>query len=98
MATNFDTVCYALKVNNNELLLVRRLLKEALGIMDESPAYKRSTSASGAADLLSISRSHHQEPVLTTAPGAFHIAGGNIDMLIKVNLSFNQLKEFKQHS
>ena len=79
MATNFDIVSYALKINNNDLLLDRRLLKEALGIMDESLAYKKSISASWAADLLSLSRPHHYEPVLTAAPGAFHIAGGNID-------------------
>ena len=80
MATNFDIVSYAVKFNNTGLLLVRRLLKEALDIMDESPAYKKAISVSCASDLLSLSRPPRQAPVLTTTPGAFYIAGDNIDL------------------
>ena len=80
MAANFDIVSNALKSNNKGLLLVRRLLKEALDIIDESPAYKKAISASCAADLMSLSRPPHQAPVITTTPGAFYITGDNIDL------------------
>ena len=51
MATGFDLVAISLKCNNNDLLVVRQLLQEALNIAEGSPAYKKASSASCAVDL-----------------------------------------------
>ena len=53
MATNLQLLKlkHALTSNNNDFVVVQRLLKEALEILEESPAFKRAISAAYAADL-----------------------------------------------
>ena len=80
MATGFNLVAISLKCNNNDLLVVRQLILKALNIADESPAYKKASSASCAANLLALSRQDRQEPDLATSTHALHFAGGNMDL------------------
>ena len=82
MVTNFDIVSYALKSNNNGLVLVRRLLKDTLDNMDEIPVYKQASNASCAANLLSHAQPKHQKRLFTSVTEAFHVTGGNIDLFI----------------
>ena len=56
MATNLQLLKDALTSNNNDCIVVHRLLKEALGIPEESLVFKRASSPACATDLLSISQ------------------------------------------
>jgi hypothetical protein len=80
MATGFDLVAIALNCNNNDLIKVRGLLLQAVELVDQSPAYKKITSTSCAANLLALSRQDRPQTNLGTASNAFHIAGGKLDL------------------
>ena len=71
MATNLQLLKHALKSNNNDLMLVRRLFKEALDILEGSSAFKQVTSASYSADLLSLSQSQWETQRASPGAGPF---------------------------
>ena len=78
MAITPQVLTHALKSNNNDLTLVRRLLKEALHTLEESPAYQEVSAASSAADLPSLSQSQRLTRLLTPRGGPFYVAGGDV--------------------
>ena len=82
LATNLQLQKHTLTLNNNDFIIVQRLVKETLEILEEIPASKRAISAACVADFLSLSRPQRGSQQTSPGCGTFHVAGGTIDLFI----------------